>query len=224
MPMFTAILFGLDETLHDRAASLRAFLADQHARHFGNQVSRDAFVATFLSLDAHGSLAKALLYPRLLQALELVGPGADALARDYDLHFCAHARPMPGLADILATLRARGFRLGIVSNGATAFQHRTIDALHLRDALDTILISEAEGLRKPDPRLFHLAAAQLEASPDQCLFVGDNPEADILGAIAAGMKAVWFRRGVPWPGDLAAQPATIAALTELLAWVPSPDR
>ncbi|WP_084584093.1 HAD family hydrolase [Sphingomonas azotifigens] len=213
--MIAAILFDLDETLHDRAASLRSFLLDQHRRWFPGHVAQHAFVAQFLALDAHGSLAKPLLYPRLLAALGITGRDADMLAADYAAGFRDHVRPMDGVAALLPALRARGLRLGIISNGATAFQHRTIDALGIRAAFDAILISEAEQLRKPDPRLFHRATERLGVSPERCVFVGDHPEADVRGAMAAGMGAIWFRRAIRWPETLPAPPATIESLSAL---------
>ena len=68
------------------------------------------------------------------------------------------------------------------------------------------MISEAEGLRKPDPAIFLRAADWLHVEPSQCLFVGDNPVVDILGAHAAGMRTAWFRRDAVWPVDLAPLP------------------
>lgn len=55
------------------------------------------------------------------------------------------------------------------------------------------MVSEAVGLRKPDPRIFQLALERLNSRPEKSLFVGDNPEADIAGARRAGLRTVWMR-------------------------------
>lgn len=110
----------------------------------------------------------------------------------------------------LTTLRSNGLKLAIVTNGETAFQSRHIEALGLRDLVDAILISEAEGLRKPDAALFARVARSFGVDPGACLFVGDNPIADIAGAQAAGMQALWFRSGKTWPAN--APPLTCRAI------------
>jgi len=193
--MVRAVLFDLDDTLHDRAASLRAFVADQHVRLFDRLCPLDAFVREFMALDAHGQLSKRLLYPRLLKRLGIDRVDAGLLSDDYGSGFHAHVRSMSGRAKLLQQLRLHDFKLGLVTNGWTDFQERTIDAIGMRQAFDVIMISEREALRKPDPRLFERAAAMLGVRPSQCVFVGDNPNADVVGASDAGMIPIWFRRG-----------------------------
>lgn len=197
--MAAAVLFDLDETLHDRAASLRAFLIDQHRRWFSGRVEEETFVERFTRLDAHGSLSKAVLYPKLMAELGIDEPSGADLATEYRLRYHEFACPMAGAGDLLAALRRRGFKLGVVTNGWTDFQSRTVATIGIRYAVDTVLVSETEGLRKPDARLFRRAAERLGVATGSCLFVGDNPTADVLGAEAAGMRAIWLRRGIPWP-------------------------
>jgi putative hydrolase of the HAD superfamily len=106
------------------------------------------------------------------------------------------------MAVVLAELRSKGFKVGIVTNGETDFQTRHINALGLADLVDTILISESEGVRKPEREIFTHAALRLGVDPEGCIFVGDNPAADILGAHAAGMRTVWLSHGGEWPANL----------------------
>jgi putative hydrolase of the HAD superfamily len=79
--------------------------------------------------------------------------------------------------------------------------------------MDAILVSETEGLRKPNAALFVRGAKRLNVSPASCLFVGDNPVADILGAHAAGMHTAWFGRGLNWP--ISTDPNPEASISEL---------
>jgi putative hydrolase of the HAD superfamily len=58
---------------------------------------------------------------------------------------------------------------------------------------DSIVISDAEGIGKPDRRIFHRALEELNVTASQAVFVGDHPEVDVAGARAAGMRAVWRR-------------------------------
>ena len=116
----------------------------------------------------------------------------------------------------LAELRRRGKRLGIVTNGAAAVQNAAIDALGIRDAIDVILISETEGIRKPQADIFHRAAARAGVAPGECCFVGDHPTVDIAGAEAAGLRGIWKRTSYWAP---AVPVPTIDSLPELLGFL-----
>jgi putative hydrolase of the HAD superfamily len=142
---------------------------------------------------------------------------ADILLADYRA-YCAHfAKPFDGMRAVLEELRARGLALGIVTNGETEFQSRQVEALELDKLVDAILISEREGLRKPDAALFLRAATACRAEPSRCLFVGDNPMADVLGAHAVGMRTAWFHGTVEWPSDAPSNPgASIDHLSQVL--------
>ena len=80
-------------------------------------------------------------------------------------------------------------------------QSRKIDASGLRGLVDAVVISEELSVAKPAPRIFEHAMAMIGAAAADSLFVGDNPEADILGAKGVGMQAAWLRRGREWSYD-----------------------
>jgi putative hydrolase of the HAD superfamily len=214
--MITAVLFDLDETLHDRSASLRDFLISQHERHLAGCCSLEMFMECFVRLDAHGSLPKTSLYPRLLSELGVTNVNALMLAEDYAAQFHQYARHMDGAMPLLHALRQQGMKLAIITNGSTGFQLSVSAALRFTEFVDLVMVSEAEGSRKPDPRIFLLAAGRLETPPSACLFVGDNPEADVQGANAVGMHAVWFRRSIAWPPTLAPVGKAIDELGQVL--------
>lgn len=217
--MIAAVLFDLDETLLDRTRSLRAFLADQYRRFSGKlgAVSSETWCTRFVELDARGHVHKSIVYPAILEECGGDRSAAEVLLADYREQCCRHAQAFPGMRDILLALRARGIRLALVTNGETEFQQRHIEALGLDHLVDAVLISEAEGLRKPARALFHRAAERLGVSPAQCLFVGDNPTVDVLGAHVAGMQTVWLGDACGWPADLPPMPGVaISTLEELL--------
>ncbi|MBW2457244.1 MAG: HAD family hydrolase [Deltaproteobacteria bacterium] len=95
----------------------------------------------------------------------------------------------PGLVDTLAELRAAGVALGVVSNS-----EGHIDDLFARVGLDrtfdVIVDSALEGVRKPDPEIFHRACRRLSVEPSRSLYAGDIPEVDVVGAHRAGLEAV----------------------------------
>jgi putative hydrolase of the HAD superfamily len=217
--MISAVLFDLDETLLDRTTSLRAFLANQFERYAERlgDVALDEWRDRFLALDQRGQVHKTLVYPAILAEFDGDASAADALFADYALRCSAFAVPFDTMISTLAAIRSSGLSIGIVTNGETDFQTRHIEALNLHDLVDAIFISQREGLRKPDAALFLRAAGRLKIPPERCLFVGDNPVADILGAAATGMETAWFRGTIDWPVDCSPNPgATILRLSEIL--------
>jgi putative hydrolase of the HAD superfamily len=80
---------------------------------------------------------------------------------------------------------------------------------------DTIIISDAEGVTKPDRRIFHLALERLSANPSHAVFVGDHPQVDLAGARAAGTRAVWRRD--PIVSGVVEADAVVEELGDLLA-------
>jgi putative hydrolase of the HAD superfamily len=115
------------------------------------------------------------------------------LLTDYETQFQYYCIPFPFLIQTLDTLKQQGYLLGIISNGRGAFQMSAISGLGIVDYFDAILISEIEGIRKPQSEIFHRAIDRLGSSAQNSIFVGDNPEADITGAKNAGMQAIWKR-------------------------------
>ncbi len=114
----------------------------------------------------------------------------------------AHWLPDRHAVSVLGDLQARGYRLGLVSNAAHDNDVQTlVDSHRLRPFFDIVLTSAAAGIRKPDPRIFHLALAHWDISPRQALMVGDTLKADILGARNAGIRSVWVRRYADTPAN-----------------------
>ncbi len=101
-------------------------------------------------------------------------------------------------ADALPTLqilKALGFRIGLISNAADDDNTQAlIDKGMFRPHIEYIISSAAFGMRKPHPDIFRSALEYFGAAPEEALMVGDNFEADILGAHGVGMQSVWITR------------------------------
>ncbi len=87
----------------------------------------------------------------------------------------------------------------VVTNGTVAQQERKLRHTGLDREVAGWVVSEGVGLRKPDPAIFRVAAARAGQSLDGAMMIGDSAQADIGGARAAGLPAVWLHRGRPWP-------------------------
>lgn len=86
-----------------------------------------------------------------------------------------------------------------VTNGRSPFQEGNIRALGIEDFFSVIVVSEVVGLRKPDAAIFNAALDLLNVQPHEAVFIGDNPDADIVGAQAAELKGIW-KRSQRWSG------------------------
>ena len=202
--MLKAVFFDLDETLITRAAAIRAFIADQYRRYRTelNDLTEAVFTGHFLDIEQNGRIGKDVVYPALVRDLGITGVSADTLLADYRKIYPEFAITNPGAVETIKALRQANFKVGLLTNGNVVVQNGKIDVIGIRPLLDTIVISEGVGLKKPDPAIFKLAATNLNEPPEACLFVGDNPEVDIIGAAAANMQTAWFRNGEAWPMGL----------------------
>lgn len=217
--MIKAALFDLDGTLYDRDALAEA-LFEQQYRAFERElrgISRERFLRDAHAMDEHGHGEKEAGYRALVRAWGL----DDGLAPRLIEHFWSCYDGLCTLgedaADTLRELRRRGLKLGVVTNGGSVRQRRKLAALGLASSFDAILVSEEEGVRKPDAEIFRRALARCGVGAHEALFVGDHPVADVEGAHRAGLKAVW--KFVPyWPAVVAEAPA-IRLLYEVTALV-----
>lgn len=99
----------------------------------------------------------------------------------------------PDTRPLMAELRRRGLRLGLVSN-ATDLARRVMDHLDMTRLFDAVVISSEVGVRKPDKRIFHIASERLGVPPSRALHIGDKLAVDIKGARRAGMNAILIDR------------------------------
>jgi HAD superfamily hydrolase (TIGR01549 family) len=114
----------------------------------------------------------------------------DVWSSYYQLAASTHA--------LLEALRARGLKLGLVSNTASPLWllEPVLEKQGLVERLDAIVLSAEVGKRKPHPAIFERALDELGVEAGDALFVGDRVEADVLGASRVGMttvQAFWFR-------------------------------
>ena len=82
--------------------------------------------------------------------------------------------------------------LGIITNGLSDVQYGKLETLGLRNKFSHIFLSEDLAVRKPDPKIFLEAAKRTDKLPQQCMYVGNDYEEDILGAFEAGFQTCWF--------------------------------
>jgi putative hydrolase of the HAD superfamily len=214
-----AVIFDLDGTLLDRRRSFERFVRDQWER-FANclqPAGQEQYVQTLIELDRDGYAPRKSLFTGVIARFGIPLGLAETLLDDYRAGFPNACVLFPDAAQTLSCLRTSGLKLGVITNGSIRMQSRKLQCRALAPMFDTILISDAEGISKPDPRIFHRALERLEISPARSVFVGDHPEVDVAGARAAGMQAIWRRD--PNVSRIVEAEGVIEELGDLLGWL-----
>jgi putative hydrolase of the HAD superfamily len=208
-----SVLFDLDGTLWDRDQAFCALANNQH-RAFPELMAmpRERFVNRLVELDDHGLGDKRAAYAQVVSELGLNPDLVPVLFDHFVTTYASFLDPFPEVLPTLRWLRNRKLKLGIITNGTISAQEAKIHGLGFAPLMDTVLISEREGIRKPDAAIFARALTRLDLSAADAWFVGDHPDADIRGACEAGLTAVWRKSR----GEAVHATHTIAALDELI--------
>lgn len=131
-----------------------------------------------------------------------------------------YLKPYDDTLPTLSKLKSLGYKIGVVTDGLSVKQWEKMIRLGVQDMFDCVIISEDVGAEKPEPGMFRKACAELGVSPEECIYVGDRVDTDILGANRFGMTSVRLLRGRykdQKPEGLQDQPAyEIKRLSEVL--------
>ncbi|GAA3345743.1 hypothetical protein GCM10020358_53930 [Amorphoplanes nipponensis] len=223
-----AVVFDFFGTLTDPAAEagrLAAFTATAAALGVPADAFRAAMSATF-GERATGVFGGTRATLRTMALRCGVSPAPEALeaATAVQLAGAATVRtPRPGALTVLAALRERGLRLGLISDCSSELAE-SWPRTPFAPLIDVPVFSWREGCRKPDQRLYATVARRLGVPPAQCWYVGDGGSREHTGAAAAGMRPVLVTNaGYPQAAAYRDDPDThvpelaVAELTELLA-------
>ncbi|MBE2271300.1 MAG: HAD family hydrolase [Anaerolinea sp.] len=225
MSSLKAVLFDLDDTLIDWSGFKADWAAVEHKHLSGvfnylcaniHQLpDLDAYIAEVRSrmMGAWTSARMNLRAPNLgtilVEAAAALGAPAESLdarrcLESYAWEAVAGTVGFPDAAETLKLLAQHGVKVGIVTNAHQPMWLRDVELrTHgLFDFFPTCRISAADvGYLKPHPAIFQAALNCTGTNPSETVFVGDDPEADIVGAQAAGLLAV-LRRSRRGTGNL----------------------
>ena len=115
----------------------------------------------------------------------------NILSTEYITNLAAFNNLLPNTVEILNYLKPK-HRLHIITNGFEEVQTRKLVNSNISEYFDQVINSEMAGVKKPNPEIFELALKKANTAADKSLMVGDNIEADILGAKAVGFQALHF--------------------------------
>jgi len=137
---------------------------------------------------------------------DVVGPeraaqGAEIFRSVYDRVCVEQTRPVPALADTLAALRARRFKMSVASNKPVAYSIRILERLGVLPMFDMIAGPETAGALKPEPPMIRACLAAMNVRADEALYVGDMA-VDAVAGERAGVRVVLVCGGSTPPQGL----------------------
>ena len=187
-----AVLFDFDGTLADTAPDLAAAVNRMRVEQ-GLQPLPIERLRPFASAGARGLVHAAFgikpddgEYPAL----------RETFLEYYAERVCEQTTLFPGIAELLEELKARAIAWGIVTNKATRFTERLVVELKLKP--DCVACGDTTAHLKPHPAPLLHAAHQIQVSPQNCFYLGDDLR-DMKAALAAGMRPIAVEWGYHHP-------------------------
>ena len=199
------LFFDLDHTLWDFDKNSRETLLElfEHYNLQHHTDNFDNFYQTYHAVNDEkwrlyrlGQLDKATLRAtRFLDTLKQFDLDHPELATHLDAEYLRRSpfktNLLPGALEVLGDLHEK-YHLHIVTNGFVEVQSIKMNASGLDPFFKHTISSEEVGVNKPDPKIFQHALQRAQAKVHHSLMIGDNWEADILGAKKVGMDQVFF--------------------------------
>lgn len=140
-------------------------------------------------------------------------------------------KKLPHLDKVLAELKQRGYKLGVITNTVTSREEHVRIALRKIDCekyFGAVVTSVDVGCNKPEKKIFSIALKRLGVKPKEAMMVGDRIKTDIAGGNRIGMKTVLFKWNKRYPEKITSQEEkptyVIKSLKELIKLVAKPAR
>lgn len=207
MKNITHVFFDLDHTLWDTDKNAKESLKELHHEtkiQDDFNISFDMFHKTYQKHNDilwkkyanHEVTKEEVRINRFKFTLEELKIFDNSINEFFASHFVSRTplkkNLIEGALDLMETIRGK-YDLSIITNGFKEVQYIKMEESGLRKYFEHIFISEEVGFNKPNPDIFKFAMNKSGASiAENCLMIGDSLEADICGAIGAGMKAIYL--------------------------------
>ncbi len=204
------IFIDLDDTIWDFTANSHVSLEIMYrdldiARIYPDY---DAFSSAYYAKNSelwalyhHGKIEKDFLiierYAHLLRTIgynDIDNRLAQRMNEYYLDTLAQQTQLVPYAIELLDYLTRRGYNLYILSNGFIEVQHKKLQSAGIEDYFERMVLSDEIGINKPDRRLFDYALEVTHSQATDTLMIGDNYDADILGAMQAGWGQIYFDR------------------------------
>ncbi|MDF7821916.1 YjjG family noncanonical pyrimidine nucleotidase [Runella sp. MFBS21] len=207
MPNYKHLFFDLDHTLWDfernSAESLTEIYHDFELVNHG-VVSLGDFVKTFIEINtslwadfdqgriAHGYIREHR-FRLVFEALKIpqLAFGKD-MGEEYLRLLPQKSHLLDGAVALLDYCAERNYQLHIVTNGFDSIQASKMESAGIQHYFQHVITNEKAGAKKPDAQIFMFALNAAKARQEESLMIGDNWEADVMGAMRFGMDAAYY--------------------------------
>jgi len=225
------IFFDLDHTLWDLETNSRETFSELFVKYRLNEkgiVSFEDFLNKYLHINNRmwdeyrkGLIDKdTLRYSRFYEVFQLFGINdrtlAETIGNEYVKNAPLKTNLFPYAIEILTYLQIK-YSLHIITNGFEEVQHIKMKNSGIEHYFKNTITSEKAGYKKPDVRIFNYAIKLANAKIDNSLMIGDNLEADIIGAREAGMHQLFFNpKGEKHSEEITYEITSLKQLRDLL--------
>ena len=233
--MIRAVLFDLDDTLVDHQHASRAAIAGVrerftalHAKDVDDLVRENQRILDSMHHEValgKRNVADARI-ERYRRLFAYAGHGPERASAAAELHrrlYHGSRQCVEGALELVMHLHAR-LRVGVITNNTITEQQEKLATFGFAPHVDVLVTSEEVGVAKPDPQIFRLALTKLGCDPYEAVMIGDAWVQDVLGATAAGIRALWLNRnGLPHPDPAVAMQIACLHPAEHVAMLVAPD-
>lgn len=200
------LFFDLDHTLWDFEANAKECLQDLYQSHALDARGVDDFDHFFSRYSYHNARLwkrytaghirqEVLRWKRMWLALLDFKVADEALAKQMAAQFLEilpfKKKLFPYTIEILDYLKNKDYRLHLITNGFEVVQHAKLTSSNIQNYFDQIITSELSNSLKPNKEIFEFALQAAKAKTSESIMIGDNPDADITGALNAGIDTVF---------------------------------
>lgn len=197
------VFFDLDHTLWDfdknSKITFETIFTRSHPR-----VSIDTFIEHYIPINQacwklyqYDEIThQQLRYDRLKLSFdaidyEISDAEIDVVAQEYIDLLTENNHLFDGAFEILEYLNKK-YKLHVITNGFAHVQVKKLTNANLNAYFSTVTNSEMAGVKKPNPIIFEFALDLAKAQKETSIMIGDSIDADVLGALDAGIDAIYF--------------------------------
>ena len=197
------VFFDLDHTLWDFEKNSELSFKKIFTK-YTITINFEKFIEAYIPINfkywklyRNGEISKEFLrYNRLKEVFNLFDYEIDDriinnISHDYIEFLPENNKLMDGAIEILEYLKPK-YRLFIITNGFREVQDKKLKNSKIKHYFEAIYDSESVGVKKPDPKIFKHALKDSGSKPNESLMVGDNYEADVLGAKKLRINTLHF--------------------------------
>jgi len=199
--MPSTIIFDLDNTLLDfwRFKRESAIAAAKAMRKHGWKLSEKETVKRIFAIYHTKGIEYQKTFAKLVYGQGYKGNEAERIQQAailaYSRKKMGSLKAYPGIKQALSKLKKRGYKMAVLSDAPRNKAWQRLILTGLDKYFVKVGTFHDTGKQKPDKAPFLAMCKKLKAKPKECIFVGDNPERDIAGAKAVGMRTIWAKYG-----------------------------